>query len=182
VSKKKMELTVGQYGDHLFEMMVGRGVSNPGYCPDHWESIRAEAEPLVRRLIALNDEMKGGGYSIVGYHGADAGGRKKLPLVERILLAQKKLWLVKAGDLREGDLVWLYKDYDIEMYIEENDPVAVTEITKKGVYLDHPFERHGTYRISPDAEVFRAPDDWEEKQHVYQTQDYWVEQADRLGI
>ncbi len=170
-----MELTVGDYGSHLFKIMAGKDRSL-----EHWESIRAKAEPLVRELIRLNSEMSNGGYTIVGY--ADEKGKSKLSKVERIIEAQKRLWTVKVGKLKEGDRVWV-NDGDHEMYIGEQSPAPVHDVTKKGVYIEmQGCNYEYIITLSKDAEVLRAPKDWDDKEAVYSSGEYWLEQADKLGI
>lgn len=173
---KKMEISIGDYAKHLFEIMVAR----PDKSLKHWESIRAEAEPLVRKLIELNDKMEGGGYKITGY--TDTKGKKKLPDHERIRLAQKKLWQCKAGELKEGDQCWLVENYDHEMYVGEQDPAPVVDVTKNGVYLEmEGCNYEYIIQIAKTEKVLKAPEDWNEDNEKY-SNEYWLEQADKLGI
>jgi hypothetical protein len=163
-----MELTIEQYGQHLFGAMVGSKNHSP---PEHWESIRAKAEPLVRQLIALNAEMKGGGYTLVGY---TENGKEIKSELERIREAQAQTWLVTASTLKEGDHIWIEEDW-----VSEEEPSKVEFIRKGKVAVDH----HGELvRLSGYEEVLKAPDDWDDKQELYQSKKFWLEIADKLGI
>lgn len=170
-----MELKVGEYGRHLFEIMTSKKNSQS----DHWESIRKKAEPLVRELIKLNSEMKGGGYQIVGY--TDESGKEKLSEFKRIEMAQDKLWKVKASSLKKGDKVWLFGD-EPEMYIRETEPGTVEEVGKEWIYVElYDWEEY-TKKIHKHAEVLRAPKDWKKKEELYTSDEYWLKQADKLKI
>jgi hypothetical protein len=177
-----MEITIGDYGCMIFEMMTGQ--SRLRNMPEHWASIAKEATPLVEQLLALNQKMKSreGGYSIVGYK--DKTGKVVRSEHERISMAQKKSWCATAGELKEGDLFWVNDGRsDIEMYIGQDDPVQVDEITKKGVYFEmqHCGGEH-TEKIGLDTKVLKAPADFEEKEDLYTSKKYWLEQADKMGI
>ena len=61
--KEQFEIDVGEYGRRIFEAMTGDRDKYP--LPEHWgrwESIaaEAEAEPLVQKLLALNEKMNQG--------------------------------------------------------------------------------------------------------------------------
>lgn len=56
---KDFEISIGDYGRMVFELFLEENWSN---IPDHWNSIKKEALPLVKKLIKLNDKMEGGGY------------------------------------------------------------------------------------------------------------------------
>ncbi len=174
-----MEISIGDYGRMMFEMMT----ATDDYPPDHWLSIKLDAEPLVRRLIALNTEMevdgKKGGYKIVGYK---EGDKKKLSEYERIVLAQKKMLTVKAKSLKEGDRIW-YSDGDIEMHIGEQDPAPVIDVTKKAVYVEMDGCNYEyIVQVGKEEDVLKAPEDWHAHSEKYGSAEYWLEQADRLGI
>lgn len=169
------EIDVGAYGRMMFEQMTSANSNNI----DHWESIRAKAEPLVRELIKLNEEMKPTGYNILGY---SEKGKKKLSKHERIDAAQEKLWKVEASTLKVGDLVWLV-DSDHEMYIVQSQPCPV-EYKKKdtiGVSIDM-WGEDVIVKIHKTDEVFKAPADFDEKEELYTSEKYWLKQADKLGI
>lgn len=171
-----MELTIGDYGKYLFEQMTKDKKHNNS---DHWESIRKKSEPLVRELIKLNSEMKGGGYILVGY--VDESGKEKLPDHKRILLAQEKLWNVKVSKLAKGDRVWLNGD-EPEMYIGQDEPGVVEAVSKEWVYVTLRNWEDYTKKIHTHAEVLRAPKDWMKNEELYSSDKYWLEQADKLGI
>ncbi len=172
-----MEVTIGEYGRMMFEMMVG-GKKN---MPDHWKSIANKAEPLVRELIKLNDEMKPGSYDIIGYKGTD--GKKKLSKHERIRLAQKRLWGTKAGTLKEGERLWLCSNYDIEMYIGEQSPAPVEFVKKDSIAIEmQGCNYEYMVRVDADELVLKAPDDFFDKEEEYTSDKFWLEQADELGI
>ena len=172
-----MELTVAEYGRHLFSTMLSKN----GSSGEHWESIREKAEPLVRQLIKLNSEMKNGGYNLVGY--VDEYGKEKLPDHKRISLTQEKLWKVSTSELKQGDKIWLINE-EPEMYIGETDPAPVDEITDKNVYitLNHWDDYTEKLKNSKSYFVLRAPKDWSKNQELYSSDEYWLEQADKLGI
>lgn len=175
---KKMEMKIGEYAKHLFEIMVGDDRYFGGRGPEHWESIRAEAEPLVKQLIALNDKMSNGGYSIVGYK---KEGKKVLSKSERIREAQKQLWEVEANTLKVGDYVF-YDEGEETSYVDDAvGPWKVDDVSIKGVYIDvqHCGGWH-TAKITKDEKVIKAPDDWDDN-GMY-TDEWWLEQADKLGI
>lgn len=170
-----MEISIGDYGRHLFEQMTNKknGLS-------HWDSIRAEAKPLVEKLLELNQKMEGGGYQIIGIK--DKSGKKVLSQAARIKKAQMQ-WECEAGTLKEGDRIWLHDNYDHEMYIGQNDPVEVMDITKKGIYLEmNGFNCEYVQQISVDEKVLKAPADFLDKEDEYTSDEYWLEQADKMGI
>ncbi len=169
---KKFEVSIGDYGRMMFEMMTNSGEY---HMPKHWSGIKDRAEPLVRELLRLNDEM---GYEIIGYH--DEKGRKKISKRERIRQAQKKMWLVKANTLEERDRVWL-DDSDYEMYISEDQPCPVEYVKDEYVAVDTD-RQYGIVRVWVGDKVFKAPNDWDEQRKMYVTDEYWLEQAERLGL
>lgn len=146
----------------------------------HWASIREKAEPLVRELLRLNSEMKPGGYRIIGY--TDASGKKQLSDHQQVRNAQKELWGIKASEATENDLVWLI-DSDYEMYIEEQPPCSIEYVKKDaiGVNVDI-WGDDVTVKVSKNTLILKAPADWKEKEELYSSWNYWLEQADKLGI
>ncbi len=187
VEEKRMEVSVGDYGRMIFEMTIGDGYAGRrDDLPVHWASIFDKAEPLVRQLLALNEEMvgeTGKGYKITGY--IKEGGKKVRPDHERIQMAQEALWKVKASTLKEGDLIWLL-DSDHEMYIGENPPVSVQDVSKKCVYVEmQGCNYEYTVQVDLGDDVLNAPDDWDgegwEQSQKY-GDDYWLAKADELGI
>lgn len=178
MKEKPMEISIGDYGRHIFDVMAKE---DPAHMPDHFKSIREKAEPLVRELLRLNSEMQPSGYRIIGYK--DASGKKQLSERQRIAIAQKRLWGVEAGELAETDFLWLYKDLDYEMHVGEQPPCSVEYIKKDtiGVNVDV-WSTDVTVKVSKDTLVLRAPADWQENKELYGSWDYWLEQADKLGI
>lgn len=179
-----MEISVGDFGRMIFEQTVGEKCTDP---PEHWKSIQAEAEPLVRKLLALNKKMivdgKPGGYEVHGYVEKGKGKKKKvLSKDQRIKLAQEKVMEVSASTLKEGDRIWLNHDYDIEMYFREHEPVTVDIVKGDTIIVAHPYERHGVYKIHAKDQVLLAPKDWDEKEDEYHKDEYWLAKADELGI
>jgi hypothetical protein len=138
-------------------------MNGKGVLPAHWESIKDEAKPLVEQLLALNEKM--GTYEIVGLK----SGKKKLSKHERIDQAQEKLWGCTAASLKEGDYFWLNESgHDIEMYVGEQDPVKVDEITKKGVYFELPHcGGEHSERIDFNTKILKAPDEYRAAQEAY---------------
>lgn len=172
-----MEIKVDEFGRYLFSSMLQK----KGQAGEHWESIRAKAEPLVRELLKLNAEMKGGGYKLVGY--VDENGKKTLSNHQRVEAAQLALWKIPSSDLKTGDRIWLINE-EPEMHINESEPGVVDDITSKGIYVTlHHWEDY-TEKIENSKKyfVFRAPKDWDEKEELYTSDEYWLEQADKLGI
>lgn len=173
-----MEIDVDDYGKHLFSSMLEK----KGTAGQHWESIRSKAEPLVRELIRLNSEMKGGGYKLVGYK--DESGKEILPDHKRITKAQEELWSVYTADLKVGDRIWLLNDCDFEMHIGEQEPGKVEEVTGKAVYVELYSWEEFTQKLpkNKNTKVLRAPKNWEDKEEEYTSDEYWLKQADKLGI
>ena len=147
-----METTIGNYGRMIFEMMcVKNGL------PDHWESIKTKAQPLVQELIRLNSEMKPVGYDIIGTY--DENGRKKLSKSKRIEIAQEMMWQVEATTLKTKDLVWINSG-DYEMYIGQQDPGIVEDVTKKCIYVSTDyFGNSQLTKLFKGDKVLKAPDD-----------------------
>jgi hypothetical protein len=166
-----MEISIGDYGRMMFEEMT----SAKSGCL-HWDSIRDEAKPLVHKLLELNNKMKNAPYQIVGIK---ENGKKVLSKAKRIEKAQVQMWGYKACVLKEGDYVWLNDNNDHEMYIRQDDPVKVIDITKKGIYL----AMHDIIeRINIDENILLAPADFHGKEESYTSDEYWLKQADALGI
>ncbi len=173
-----MEIEIGDYGKYLFQQMVKEEQYRTN---DHWESIRKKAEPLVRELIKLNSAMKGGGYKLVGY--VDDSGKTKLPDHKRIKLVQEKLWKVSSDKLKTGDKIWLLED-EPEMYIGQDDPGKVDDVTDKNVYVELYNWEEYTQKLEKNKDYFvlRAPKDWDDNEELYSSDEYWLQQADKLGI
>ena len=158
-----MEISIGDYGRMLFETTVGGGV-----LPEHWESIKAEAEPLVRQLIALNQKMTNGGYAIHGYY---EGEKRVLSNYQKIKQAQNRC-LVLASSLQENDKFWIFDHPDFEMDVAD-DPLTVFEVTKKGVYFKVK-RGSSTDVIDPKTKVLSLPNGVTEQfQEMFQSDDYW---------
>jgi len=161
-----MEVSVGDYGRMMFEMLV----AEKGNLPEHWQSIQVLAEPLVRQLIALNGQMTNGGYEIHGY--VEPGNKKILSKHELIQAAQEKALKFPANKLKIGDRLWLIEDGELDMSFDQ-DPVAVSDIGNTGsIYV----EMQGGYvaQIHPSNLVLKAPDDWDENEDQYRSDDYWL--------
>lgn len=171
----KMELTLQDYAKHLFFAMN----QEPGTAPAHWESIRAKAQPLVEQLIALNDEMVNGGYSIIGHK---VKGKKVLSKAERIRRTKLKMWGVEdLHSLKEGDYIWADDD-DQGCTLDDDSPVRVEERTAKCIYIEVPHcGGEHIARIGYGTTVLKAPEDWDENE-MYNSEEWWLEQADKLGI
>ncbi len=203
---KPIELTPEQYASHLFSTMLDKsGSGSP-----HWESIRAKAEPLVRQLIALNDEMKGGGYVITGIEKIVNGKTKViLPKHERVRLAREKLWGCTAGDCKKGDCVWRTHDYDNPVEdVEASNCETVDDVRTDCVVVETSiWGQRGLKKVSNDEIVLRAPKELVEAWHKQRTlspsdfadyhkfqqelymmeknlfsDEYWLNKADELGI
>jgi hypothetical protein len=163
-----MEISIGDYGRMMFEMMIGK--SND--LPDHWLSIKADAEPLVRKLLELNNQMVvdgiPSGYEI---HGHTDNSKPVLSKLEKIILAQKQ-YAVPASTLQVGDKFWLIDNSDFEMYVVQDEPVVVDEITKKGVYFEmrHFGGRH-VERIDLNELVVIAPNPLTEE---FTSDSFWI--------
>jgi hypothetical protein len=173
MAKDKIELQIEEYGRVLFRAMT----EGDEHASSFWSNIRAEAKPLVEQLIALNDKLEGGGYELVGMV---SKGKVKLTRLQRIKEAQKKLWGVAARKVKEGDYVWLCENYDLEMYVGEDDPLPVDTVKKDYIIVDR--HRDGMERVAGDEIVLLAPVDFDENEAKYGTDEYWLEQADKLGI
>jgi len=179
----EMEITVGDYGRAMFEMMMSYPKNNPNgyYDPPHWASIREKAEPLVRELLRLNEEMKPSGYRLIGY--TDNTGKIHLPKHERAQLAQKQLWGVVADTLKIGDRVWLL-DSDYDMQVDEQEPGVVEFINEHNVGVEiSGFNHEFIARVGKKQTVIKAPSDWDDEDGNEKYDfTWWLEQADRLGI
>jgi len=152
---EKTEVTIGAFGRMMFEVMLNE---KPQQMADHWKSIAAEAKPLVEQLLVLNDKMQGGGYYITG---RKVNGKKQKPKHQRIREAQERTWGCFAGDLKEGDLIWVNDGDEYDMYVGQDDPLVVTEVTGKGVYVEVPhMGGEHTSRINKGDKVIKAPDEW----------------------
>lgn len=164
-----MEVSVGDYGRMMFEMMLTKG-----NLPDHWQSIKEEAEPLVRKLLDLNARMSNGGYEVHGYL---AKGKKVLSSQEKIKTAQSR-FVIPASELQEGDRFWLFDNYHHEMYIGQDEPLLVDEVTKKGVFYYTTGRIVTARRIDANEKVIKAPDCFKEddelKQQEFQSDEYWL--------
>lgn len=151
------ELTAAQYGSHLFSAMLSDRKNEP----KHWASIRAKAEPLVQQLLALNDEMEGGGYVITGVPRKGKDGKKKtvLPAQQRIEQAQERLWGCKAGECKKGDRVWLIHDYDNPCEDITPDSCCVVDAFRKtGIVVeDDVWGEEVLKKVGKDEIVLRAP-------------------------
>lgn len=169
---KKFELSVGDYGRRLFQIMT-----DDNSHVDHWESIREKAEPLVRQLIALNSEMKGGGYKITGYK--TGRGKKILSNEQRIELAQRNHLGIEIGKCKEGDYVWLIDNFELSMPPNECDPVMVDGLYKNSVMVQHPRLRDALFEVDVNEIVIRSPDGCTTLTY---TDEYWLSKADELGI
>lgn len=172
---QKTEVSIGEFGRMIFEMTVER----PEYASAHWRSIQNEALPLVKQLLALNKKMDRP-YEIIGLERDN--GMKTLSQMERIKLAQIKLWGRKVGELKVGDQIWLYDNFDHEMYVTQDYPVRIVDRTDKFVYV----EMRGCnfefiLNLKHDKLVLLAPKDFEED-GPYTQREYWLNQADELGI
>jgi len=166
----EIELGIGEYGRCMFEMIAGKKYD----LPSHWESIREKAEPLVRQLIALNAEMNNGGYQLYGYVNSD--GKFVLPEHLRIAEARRRLWLVEVGSLKEGDRVWF--DDIADIYLNTDLEPGYVEFMK-GDFVYVREEEGIIRRLHSTTKVFKAPDDYGSKDY---SDEYWLEQADKLGI
>lgn len=163
-----MEISVGDFGRMIFEQTVGEKYADP---PEHWKSIMAEAEPLVRKLLALNKKMtvdgKPNGYKIYGYVEKVKGKKKKVLSDRQKIEAAQKRVLVEAGTLQEEDRFWLFNNYDHEMYLGQDEPLVVGEVTKKAVYFEMShLGGHHTESISLTEKVLKAPDFFKAEEEI----------------
>jgi hypothetical protein len=180
-----MEISVGDYGRMMFEMMIAEKYGN---LPEHWKSIQAEAEPLVRQLLELNKKMlvdgKPGGYEIHGYVEKGKKKKKVRSKFERIRMAQEHGLKVKASSLKIGDRIWMLPAFsDHEMYVGQDDPVPITDIGRTGtIYVEMQgcnYEYPAT--VNPTDDVLKAPKDWDDNDD-YRTDEYWLARADKFGF
>lgn len=170
-----MEVSVGDYGRMMFEMMVGQNSFNG---IEHWSSIKSEAEPLVRKLLALNNKMSNGGYTIHGYLAESEKQQKVLSKWEKIEAAQKRV-LVPTSTLQEGDKFWLFYADEYEMFVHRDDPATVEDVTKKAVYYE--IRGHHNGRLNLDDQIIKAPDcfkkddeDSIQQQEEFKSDAYWL--------
>jgi hypothetical protein len=150
-----MEISIGDFGRMIFESSC----ADKHNIPAHWADVYDEAKPLVEKLLALNEKI---GYAIIGLKNKKTG-KKQLSKHDRIEQAQQKLWGRTGKDLKEGDYFWTNDGaLDYEMYIGQNDPVKVDEVTKKGIYFEQSHcGGHHTERIGPETEILKAPEEYQ---------------------
>ena len=171
------EVTLGQYGRMIFEIMAGKP---DDHMPEHWKSIEAEARPLVLQLLAINNKMSNGGYNI---HGQYVNGKKVLSKQERIGRAMWHDWNTPAPNLKMGDRLWVsHGDIEMDPFGEEPAPVEYIkgEGNERVVGIDR--GRDGVYKLGPCDKVLKAPSDYDDREDEYQSDDYWLKRADVLGI
>ena len=169
-----MEIEIGDYGQIIFEMMVG----DTGELPDHWARARHRAEPLVRQLIRLNGELRLG-YELIGYK--DDNGKLILSKAQKIDKAQKT-WAVPAKELKIGDQVWLLDSRYDNMRIENRQPGTVTHKIKNIITIEIliSYGRWEAAKIQEKDYVLKAPPDWEKNQDRYSSDEYWLEIYEQL--
>ena len=170
-----MEITVEDYGKILFQVLA------TDFCrtiPDHWKSIQDKATPLIEKLIALNDEMINGGYQIVGQK--NKNGKKVLSKFEKISRAQELLWGTQINHLKVNDLIWTIDD-EPEMYINQDNPGVVLSKDEKHYFIEIQ-ERIFKFSVDDTNLFLVAPKDWEEKEDLYTSEEYWLEKAIELNL
>jgi len=177
-----MELRIGDYGRHIFDIMT-RGEDRA--CGKHWKSIRAKAIPLVKQLIDLNKEMEGGGYDLIDYninfHNAELPKEERASDYEIACRMQEKLFGVKAGDLKPGDWAWLNTEQSIPF--EDGLQVKMTDVLENCVLFEHEDYHELAYvKIPKDQIVIRFPDEDDEDYDAYFIgHDYWLKKAEELN-
>jgi hypothetical protein len=169
-----MKTAIGDYGRMVFEIFLGDR-SRHLTTPDHWESIRKEAEPLVRKLLALNSKMTNGGYHLYDYHD-ETGKLIRLPS-QRIELAMIYDLQIPAQSLKVGDKIWAMGDYiDITpdchpatvKYIEgEGDAWVAGVDTFNGVLQ----------KVTIYDKILLMPEGWNGIDETY-----WLKRADEIGL
>ena len=162
---KIMEVTFGDYGRMMFENML-----NPGRQIPHWESIRAEAEPLVRQLVELNSKMSTGGYQLYGHINGKEVFRKSDYASEAIKLT----WGVPVSKLKKGDLVCVTCNDVTPMSLE--DHLRIDAIGDRYIYGDN------GYALDIDDMAIKIPDDWDENYKQYISEKYWLDIAKEKGV
>ena len=171
-----MEISLGQYGKMIFEMCLG---TNEASMSDHWKSMIALARPHVQALVDLNE--KNVGYTITNI---SKKGRKVLPRRERIKRAMERMMEVDACTLREGDRIFLHKDYDMphENILNGDTPIKVEIVHGNRIIVEHPQGRRaGVYEIDLGEKVLKVPENWDEDSDC-QSEEYWLAKADEFEI
>ncbi len=174
-----MEIDVGNYGRMIFELVLSNKCQT---CPKHWESIMDKAKPLVKELLALNDEMKVDGreskYTITG----QVGEKYFMTESEKIETAMQKTLEVSVEQLKEGDFVFntFSTNHSLIEVVYNNELAHVVEITKKGIYLgirlySEDLVKFFPFSISPT--FYKYKQKYEDK-----GSDFWLKKAHKLGL
>lgn len=204
-----MEVSIGDFGRMMFEMMQDKYKDMPKHWASIAKEAKPLVQQLLDlNEKMVGEDGKPGGYSIIGAVDKKTG-KKKMSDSERITKAQRDVLLAEARTLKVGDHFWLVDHSDHEMYIGQNEPLKADDITKKGIYyeMQHLGGYH-TERLSPDDKVLKAPawygdmlkqsnkyntgkltkDKWETfckdydaKQEEFESDEYWLKEAERLG-
>lgn len=170
-----METSIGEYGKMMFEQMIGVSDQYRGR-PDHWESIREKAEPLVRELVKLNEEMTGGGYTLVGYKTKD--NKPVKTSYQRIDEAQVKMWGINPNDVKDGDRIF-FRGGDIGYAYGDYDTPVHAKLIDGSLYVEHLW---GKGYMPVDGQIIKVPDDFDEYNDKYWSDEYWLKIADDLGL
>lgn len=166
-----IEVSVGDYGKMLFDMLLEPN----GHLPDHWKSIKKEAVPHLKALIALNDKMKGGGYTITGIK---KKGRKVLPKHERIAQAIKAAWIFPTNKLKDGDRYILTNEvFEIQNEDWWHYHLKVVVVGVTGLVYGETSDK--LLQRVYDQEVIRIPEDYESERY---NDDYWLKIAEVMKI
>lgn len=157
-----MDIQIGDYGRMIFEQMLHAG-RNPMPL-SHWESIRKEAEPLVRQLLALNSKMKGVEYKIRGRY----DGQEHYSDDEKIRKMINELLGVSAQTLKPGDIVCDTPECDVSEH-DLDSQTEVDAIGRCGVYLSN------GQSLDPYDTIIKIPDDWHDKREEYTSPKFWLD-------
>lgn len=155
-----MEIKLGDYARMIFESVM----EPQRYSQNHWNSIREEATPLVKQLIALNDKMTDP-YKIIGTE------KHKLSETERIAEAVRREWECNANEIAIGDQIWI-PHQDINVY---DEPAEVTDISSKMIYVMYGYQLL-SFPTNIKVIKHRGED------HPLDDRVFWLQKADQLGI
>ena len=168
-----MEISVGDYGKVMFEMMQRCDDKMPA----NWLSIAEQARPLVNQLIALKDSMNRIGSVEKSYdiYSVRVGSVLSVSKAQRRLEIIHRSFGCKASELKEGDLVWLdARDVGME------DPKCVAITTDLYVAIEDEYDRF--VKVRKDEVVLRAPKGFLEDRDTYFSDEYWLGQEASIGV
>jgi hypothetical protein len=164
----------------MMHILQERGIKNALSVVEHLNNPHLDDDFhrfLVQYLVSMKkiDGLKSGS-------ALEKSLKMKLFEYKRIEKIQKLLWEIKAQKLIVGDKIWI-NNSDHKMYIGEQDPVNVIDITKNGVYIEmHGCGSNYIIKLNKQELVLKAPEDFNENENIYIERQYWLEKAKEYGV